>query len=384
MKRNFVFILLGVLFISGCTFIKDTSVDTEVFMNKKNHQANIYSSPSKGLIYSPFTMHIDNAEKLILFDFKGNDRYKFLECQFYNNEEYGEGIVCMLMRHDDRLEMYHTDGLTMKQQLYYFDSLQRSIPVNIFNPEYAFNYINGQLDFNLKFKDKYGNSISASLSGYYPENIDFIVPVGLVNYNYSFYSSFPIFYMKEMNFLNTKEGEASVSINDSIYPVKKIPGLVNWKTLYMARWSFNPIFILWNENHNKTLEGLAKEDFTNDSISYKVDDQSGYMEIESIKFRKEKHSGEIEFSPNLPELLCLKENIEISGRFIINVDEKRGVYGGDYSINRKGNEIILKLEPTKGYQPSPGKTWVKKLYQEIKITESTNGEIISSSKWRAN
>jgi hypothetical protein len=381
MKMKFTCTLLGIVLITGCTLLKDKSVDADKFMKTDDFPVTIYSKPTNGVVYSPFSMHIDNAEKLILFDFKGNSRYKFLECQFYNNEEYGQGIVCMLMRHDDRLEMYHTEGLTMKQQLYYFDSLQRSIPINVFNPEYSFTYSNGQLDFNLKFNDKYGNSISASLNGYYPENIDFIVPVGLVNNNYSSYSSFPVFYMKELNFLNTKEGKASITINDTIYTIKKIPGIVNWKKVYMARWSFNPVFILWNENRTNTIKGLANNDLTTDSVSYKINDQNGYMEIESIEFRKEKHTAGIEFSPKLPELICLKEDIELSGRFIINVDDKRGVYGGKYFINRDDNEIILKLQPTKGYQPTPGKTWVKNLYLEIKIAEYLNGEIFSSSKW---
>ena len=384
MKKKFSCMLLGIIFISGCTILKDTSVDADKFMKNKNFPVDIYSKPTNGLVYSPFEMHIDNADKLILFDFKGNSRYKFLECQFYNNDEYGQGIVCMLMRHDDRLEMYHTEGLTMKQQLYYFDSLQRSIPINVFSPEYSFTYSNRQLDFNLKFNDKFGNSISATLTGYYPENIDFIVPVGLLNNNYSSYSSFPIFYMKEINFLNTKEGKASVTINDTIYPIKKIPGLVNWKRLYMARWSFNPIFILWNENHTKIIKGIAKHDLTTDSVSYQINSQNGYMEIEGIEFRKENQTAKIEFMPNLPEIMCIKNNIKLSGRFLINVGKKRGVYGGEYFVNRNNDEIILKLQPTESYQPNPGKTWVKNLYLEIKITESINGETISCSKWRNN
>jgi hypothetical protein len=381
MKKKFTCMLLGVVLIGGCTILKDTSVDADKFMKDKNFPVDIYSKPTNGLVYSPLEMHIDNADKLILFDFKGNSRYKFLECQFYNNDEYGQGIVCMLMRHDDRLEMYHTEGLTMKQQLYYFDSLQRSIPINVFSPEYSFTYSGGQLDFNLKFNDKFGNSISATLTGYYPENMDFIVPVGLLNNNYSSYSSFPIFYMKEINFLNTKDGKASVTINDTIYPIKKIPGIVNWKKLYMARWSFNPIFILWNENHTKISKGLAKHDLTTDSVSYQINSQNGYMEIECIEFRKENQTAKIEFMPNLPEIMCIKNNTKLSGRFLINVGKKRGVYGGEYFVNRNNDEIILKLQPTEGYQPNPGKTWVKNLYLEIKITENINGEIVSCSKW---
>jgi hypothetical protein len=376
--------LLGILFITGCTILKDTSVNADKFMKNKDFPVGIYSKPTKGLVYSPFAMHIDNAEKLILFDFKGNSRYKFLECQVYNNKEYGKGIVCMLMRHDDRLEMYYTEGLTMKQQLYYFDSLQHAIPTNVFSLEYSFTNVNGQINFYLKFNDKFGNSISASLNGYYPKNIDFIVPVGLVNNNYSSYSSFPIFYMKDINFLNKKEGNASVTINDTIYEIKKIPGLVNWKKLYMARWSFNPVFVLWNENYTRTINGISRQDLTTDSVVYQINEDNGYMEIENIKFLKDNQTAQVEFMPYLPELICLKDNIKLSGKFLINVDNKRGVYGGEYFINRKGDEIILKLQPTEGYQPNPGKTWVKNLYLEIILTERNDGQITSCSKWRNN
>lgn len=379
MKRLIIAIYLPFL-MSSCFILKDISVDIDRFLNGKPYSTAIYSTETKGLIYSPFQMNIDVAEKLILFDFKDNDRYKFLEFQYYNDDFYGNGVVCMLMKHDGRLEIYHSPNLNMKQQLYYFDSIQRTIPTYMFEPDYEYSYENGYINFNLSFSDKYSNKINASLSGFYPIFQDFIVPVGYINRNSKYYTALPIFYMRKLNFLNTTEGHASIFINDTICPIKKVPGLFNWKRIYFARWSLEPIFILWNTNGQKKIEGVKKENFKNDSLEFNLNTNSDHVEIKNIRYNKHSHSSEIEFSPCLPEILCLREGTEISGKFTINIDEKKGVIGGTYYLVKQGNKTTLIVKPTKCYQPIPGKTWVKKFNLLINIS-TDNNEFNIISKW---
>ncbi|RPH32750.1 MAG: hypothetical protein EHM93_07945 [Bacteroidales bacterium] len=382
MKKNPAFEVVLFLTFYSCTILKDVSLNPERFLINDDLRTDIYASASKGVIISPFSMDIENPEKLMLFDFKGHIKYKFLECQFYNDSVFGKGIVCMLMRHDDRLEIYHTKGLNMKQQLYYFDSVQHTIPTQLFNPTCSFENQNGNLKFNLSFTDKYGNNIVANLSGNYPESLDFIAPIGLINLHHSDYTFFPLWYMRKMNFLNTHEGNASIAINDTILTIKKIPGLINWQRLYFARWSFDPIFIIWNTNKSVPTEGIKKESNENDSITYIINQNHGYVEIKSILFKGVKHNSTIQFSPALPEFFCLKDSILLNGRFTIDVDEKKGVIGGKYSITKKGKSVEILVQPTKGWQPVPGRTWVKNHILTINLTETKSNKVIIASKWR--
>jgi len=382
MKKYFIIVLFALLLFHSCTIIKDTSVKADKFLDIEDFPNDIYSTSPKGIIYSPFDIKIEHAEKIILFDFKGHNRYKFLECQFYSDSIFGKGIVCMLMRHDDRLEIYHTEGLNMKQQLYYFDSTQYSIPTQTFNPSCTFEYENGSLKFSLGFTDRYGNKISANLSGNYPDYYNFIVPVGLINRHKTNYVYFPLWYMRKINFLNTNEGKANITINDTTLVIKKIPGLINWKRVYFARWSFDPIFILWNKNATRTIKGYSGKEVENDSISYKIDKTNGYAEIEKVIFKESKHTCSLHFSPSLPELLCLKEDVHLQGRFTVDVDEKQGVIGGEYTIDRTTNTVEITLQPTKGWQPVPGKSWIKNHYLTLQITPTGEDEVVIKSKWR--
>ncbi len=381
-------ILLQVILLiitSSCTLLKDSSVNSESFLNNKENTEDIYSIKTKNIIYSPFNFRIESPNKIMLFDFEGHNRYKFLECQFYNDTVFGKGLVCMLMRHDDRLEIYHTKGVNMKQQLYYFDSGQHKIPVNTFSPEYSFSFIDGEIDFFCNFSDKYGNNISASLSGYYPGYSNFLVPVGLINRHHSDYVFFPLFYVKKINFLNTREGRAKISINNTELTIKKIPGLINWKRVYFARWSFEPVFVLWNKNFSGEITAYKINSADkNKPMNFELDKNSNHVEIKKIIHNENNHTITMNFSPAMPELLCLKKDIHLKGRFTIDVDELAGIIGGEYIIHRNDYNIQIKLQPTKGRQPIPGKSWVNNHNLNITIETAKNRNVLLNSKWGVN
>jgi len=367
---------------SSCILVKDTSVNPDKYLKNKHFESAMYSTAPKETLFSPFDMRIETADKIINFDFTGHDKYVFLECQLYNDTIFGKGVVAMLMDQDDKLEMYHTKGLNMRQKHYYFDSNQSSIPTTIFEPQYTFTYENGSIDFSLAFTDSHGSSIVASLNGYYPNYIDFIAPMGLMGSGKPSFAAFPLFYTRKVNFLNSGEGQASITINEAPVKIVKIPGLLNWKRVQLARWSFEPIFILWNWNRKGILPGIPKSDAIKRSSDIKVVNRNGYSEIESIQFTEGNHRSTLNFAPALPELLCLKEGISLKGRFTIDVEEKRGVVGGTYSIVRNGNAIELTIDPIKCWQPIPGASWAKKHYLWISLIVNNDSDVEINSKWR--
>jgi hypothetical protein len=379
-RLRFLDVVILLLF-GSCTLLRDVSVNPHSFLKKKVNPESIYAMPSRGTVVSPFDMSIENPEKLIVFDFAKHRLYKFLECQLFNDTIFGTGIVCLLMRHDDRLEIYHTPGLNMKQQLYYFDSVQLSIPTHVFNPTCSFNRTNGKMEFSLSFTDRYGNRIAANLSSGITEPMDLIVPVGLMNRHHSDYIFFPLWYMRQLNFMRKGEGRVSIAINDTLYPVKNVPGLVNWKRVQFARWSFDPVFLIWNRNQKTITEGLGKGQWAGSPVSYTVHSNNGYAEIEKIRFNGGKHQGELEFLPALPEFFCLRDGAAIEGRFILNVDEKRGVIGGKYTVQRTADMVEVNVYPRKCWQPAPGRTWVRDFYLNIKLNELEGGKIQVNTHW---
>ncbi|GAH40345.1 unnamed protein product, partial [marine sediment metagenome] len=81
-------------------------------------------------------------------------------------------------------------------------------------------------------------------------------------------------------------------------------------------------------------------------------------------------------------LLSLRSNSKIKGRFSCIIDEKKGIFAGEYYLTRTGDTIEFIITPTKGWQPFPGKLWLKtyKWISEIQIQDI--GDIKINSYWR--
>ena len=86
------------------------------------------------------------------------------------------------------------------------------------------------------------------------------------------------------------------------------------------------------------------------------------------------------FSSPIPDIILLKDNTEILGHFSLSVDEVKGIMGGIYSVKKDNDSINLQINPQKGWQPMPGKLWIKTYLWncDMKIVEDI---LQVKSKW---
>ena len=86
--------------------------------------------------------------------------------------------------------------------------------------------------------------------------------------------------------------------------------------------------------------------------------------------------------PSIPDLRCLKPGIAIDGRFTISCDSIGGIVGGEYKISKIKNKIAFSCHPTKGFQPNPGKVWVKSLtWESVLDYNEQDNTMMMNSKW---
>ena len=114
---------------------------------------------------------------------------------------------------------------------------------------------------------------------------------------------------------------------------------------------------------------------------YEILDNKGYYEIEKISGEDGVgHTISFEFSPAIPNLIALNSNVNIKGKFSCCIDDRKGIFAGEFYITRVGDIISFSIQPTKGWQPFPGKLWLN-TYEwnaEIDIFEKNNIKIQSN------
>lgn len=118
-------------------------------------------------------------------------------------------------------------------------------------------------------------------------------------------------------------------------------------------------------------------------MTFSLVKNSDYYEIRSISGKDEEdHTVSFEFSPAIPNLLTLRSKLKIGGRFSCLIDEKKGIFAGDYYLTRTEDTIEFSIQPTKGWQPFPGKLWLKTYKWTSKIQINDIDDIKIDSYWR--
>ena len=74
--------------------------------------------------------------------------------------------------------------------------------------------------------------------------------------------------------------------------------------------------------------------------------------------------------------------MSIDGRFTISCDSITGILAGEYKIEKTNNQIVFTCHPTKGFQPNPGKVWVKTMTWQSSLDYIEQDNTMKmSSKW---
>ncbi|MBZ9607907.1 hypothetical protein G9F73_008815 [Clostridium estertheticum] len=353
--------------------------------NKKNNPS-IYEEENNKYIYPLIKFKNEQLliEKLCLIDFQGDTRYKCIELQQVKQENSIHYIVLMAGQ-KAQTDIYYTTGLKINADSY--TSLLNKVTLNeIDSIKVHFEATEKGIDVYLSFKDSEKRSIEFKIKENKNkiDSFGLIAPVGNMSENPD---KFPVIYLKKFNMVEQKGTAIFVKINGkNLKPVKLFP-LCNFKRVYLARYSyFNNIKEL-NNDYMDIMEPVEVtkdvEEIRVDNCIYSTIENNGHSEIKSVAIKDSNSEMRISFSPAIPNIISLKNNTEVKGHFSIGVDEVKGIMGGVYSINKSMDAIVFKMNPEKGWQPMPGKLWMKTYFWncDIKIVDN---KLHVKSKWKRN
>ncbi len=366
--------------------IKEVVIDHNKFLGSKHNNPKIYKGFSGKLFISPFNMTFDEIDRLMLIDFEGDEAYYSIELQIFRIDD-NEYPLVILYRKDNLMDIYYTNSKILENR----EKLIKNLLTNVsFNQpdliDFKFTVDDLGLDCSLILKDKFDRVIEFNIREHNTDKklTSMLAPVGVESKNPLY---FPIIYLNKFGMVIKNNTEISITIGGMKRIPSKMPVKMNGTHIYLTRYSLNPVICNWNYSDQDELcifmIGNNSISLTQNNLTYTLFDNNGFIEIEKILGEDKKNNRiYFEFSPAIPNLLALKNNIQLNGKFSCCVNNKKGIFAGEYSISNKRNNISLNLKPTKGWQPFPGQLWLSsyKFTSEIIIQDDKSISFISSWK----
>lgn len=386
-QYSLLFILLASYSVS-CIRVKETVVEPDKFLGVKKNSPDIYSEKPDGTFISPFNIKMYDKEigiitKLALVDLKDSPDYKTIEIQQINNRDKNGWIV--LLYHTDEkkgTDIYHTNGLKLNKKEY--ESILNKVTIQSAKIQCEYNYSSNGLEATLELVDKFGKTINMSIKENHPghELTAMMAPIGGMSKKPDY---FPFIYIDEFRMLAQKHSKIKVSVNGELREPDNLPLRINGEKVFLARYANHPVIGYWNVAHKGTLHKIKPQktdSYKADMCSYILTNNNGHIEINRFTGTNSQDEIIFRFVPPVPDLICLKNGIELTGKFAANAGDKKGVLAGEYEINRSGNTIKMQMHPTKGWSPVPGKAWMKKYIWKGVFTIDNEKNVTLHSEWQ--
>jgi len=208
-----------------------------------------------------------------------------------------------------------------------------------------------------------------------------LAPVGGIISTFDF---FPFFYMDKFGFSKLFDSEINITIDGKAHNPTKIPILVDGSFVYLCRYSFEPVIAELNPRFDVPLVPIqvgSLEQVSSNHTQYTFYPNKGFKELVKLETTHKNKKASIVFSPSFPDIINLKDNTVIVGRFTLNSNGISGIVGGEYSVTKNGGSINLELKPIKAYSPMNGPLWVKNYHWQAKLTFSPTGILSMTAKW---
>jgi len=364
--------------------LKDAVIDHHRYLGKSENSLNIYDKPPRNMILSPFNLIFEPMDRLLLINFEEDPLYYGIELQVLHKADEFYPLVIMY-RKDDLIDLYYTNETVILDRKKMITDLLNNTSFNhLESIDYKFDIDEMGLNAYLFLKDKLENKVEFKIKENTPgrELNAILAPISAVSKNPQY---FPIVYLNKFSMVIKKDTDIFVKIDEDLKKPAELPVKIDNQNFYLARYSLDPIICNWNKSYTGNLNPILLNTTNNDSIkknlSYDILNNNGYFEIKKVMGVDElSHSISFEFSPAIPNLLSLKSEKKIKGKFSLIIGKKKGIFAGVYHINRKKEQIVISIQPTKGWQPFPGKLWLKtyKWAANIEILEDFEFKIHSN------
>jgi hypothetical protein len=341
----------------------------------------IYSSSPFGCFLSPFSLSIDRMEKLILVNFeKDPDKYyNTFELQQANDISGRKRFLVIAYRKDGAADIYYQSDYPFCSQT----SILNDVSLFVCPLEDAeFEIIADKLQVCFSFKDRFGRQIKVVVHERHRSKkkpFFLLAPVGVVAKQPT---SFPVYSLYAMSFTIRKHTEIEIKIDNIKHKPDSFPLPVECAGNFFTRYSGDTFNVDWNKNYQGPLKSIVPDQenkAADNGTNYELINNGGHFEIKRIGTKNGKHELTIEFSPPVPDILCLKNDLKLGGTFKVKTDNTNSHICGEYMLHRHENDVSIELQPNQGWQPNEKRLILSLLFMIVKVFR----EWPKSYTWRA-
>ncbi len=368
--------------------LQNIYIDHHKYLGKRENSLKIYDRPATSMILSPFNMIFDPMNRILLVNFEKDSIYYSIELQIYHKLDKELPLVIMY-RKDNMIDIYYTNEVVIKNKKDILIDLFEHVSFNqLEDIEFEFQFDTMGLHAYLFLKDKLEQEIEIKIKENSPgrELVSILAPMGGFNNRPKY---FPIIFLSEFGMIFKNNTEIFVKIDGILKNAAEMPNQINGKKVYQAHYSLKPTICNWNKGFSGNIDPIilntTSMNISEGNLTLALIRNSDYYEITKISGNDDKdHTVSFEFSPAIPNLISLRNNSKIKGRFSCIINEKKGIFGGIYYLIRTGETIEFSITPIKGWQPFSGKLWLKSYKWFAKIKSQENSNFIFTSYWRRN
>jgi hypothetical protein len=332
----------------------------------------IYSRNPDGRFYSPFSLSIDHMEYLILVNFeKDPDRYyNTFELQQARDSTGSKRLLVIAYRYDGGADVYHQPGYPLASQ----ESLLNDVNISVCPLEGArFGVDDKRLDVFFAFRDRYGREIRVkAYEDRSPRKKPFflLAPIGTLARQPK---SFPVYSLYGMSFAKRNHTDIEISIDGTRHSPDTFPLPLDGAKNYFSRYSADTFNVDWNKNFQGPLvplfPGEDNKAVDGDAV-YELVSNGGHYEIKRMTATNGRHRVNIDFSPPVPDIACLRDGLETDGAFVITTDGAAGSVRGIYHLRSRGNEVEMSIHPDRGWIPDEKRLILQLLFKMVKVFKS--------------
>jgi hypothetical protein len=355
-----------------------------------------YRSEPAGSFYLPFNFSTSKIERLCLVEWHNGQKYKGLEVQYIDNPENGRGVLVILASLDDRVNVYFEPTLNMDPQGYAIGGGLRDFSQTPF--ERAHSEIGPYgLDLDVAFHDVDGEAVTIYIKEGGPKPpsaFSLLAPVGDSIQKPEW---MPLFLLSDFSFVRRRNTGVDVRFGQEQVDVTRFPFPIGGSRVYIARYCADPFIIFWNKQFDGPIAPLHPPGpglFVHAGVEYELVERVGHFEIAAAVVRSPRHAARLTFTPPFPAVAHLAAGAEVTGSFTITGDPLHGQVGGVYSAARQGNNVHLRLHPSRGWTPAdqgwmlrlifnlgkPFRNWPKTYEWNAVLT--FNDDVHNQSGWR--
>jgi len=364
---------------------KDIFIDPHKYLGKRRNSLKIYDRPPRNMILSPLNLTFNPIDRLLIVNFEEDPIYYGIELQIFH-EASKEYPLVILYRKDNMMDIYYTNEIVLENRKEMVTELLTDVSFNQLEViEYKLQFDERGLDAHLFLMDKLEEDIEFKVKENFPgRNLNtMLAPIGAVRKKPRY---FPITILKRFGMIIKKDTVIYMKIHGNLRKIVDMPVKMNNLNIYLARFSLDPIICNWNKAYSGNLNPIVIHSpnyhIKENNLSIEILSNAGFYEIKKISGIDERnHLISFEFSPAIPNLIALQSEKKIKGKFSCSLDEKQCIFTGVYYINRIDKIITFNIHPTKGWQPFPGKLWLKTYKWTANIEILDDFEYKIHSKW---